>query len=90
MYKISIIPENSESIRTLNKETFEQMLLDNFGNYVIQRGINSATDEKRNQIFNMLVPLIPQLQKKPFGQKLLSKLFIQYPKLAMIMLNLPQ
>ena len=67
-----------------------QMLLDNFGNYVIQRGINSATDEKRNQIFNMLVPLIPQLQKKPFGQKLLSKLFIQYPKLAMIMLNLPQ
>ena len=74
----------------LNKEIFEQMLLDNFGNYVIQRGINSATDEKRNQIFNMLVPLIPQLQKKPFGQKLLSKLFIQYPKLAMIMLNLPQ
>ena len=72
------------------KEIFEQMLLDNFGNYVIQKAITAASDEKRNNLFNMLVPLIPEVQKKPYGQKLLSKLFIQYPKLAMIMLNLPQ
>ena len=72
------------------KEIFEQMLLDNFGNYVIQKAITAASDEKRNNLFNLLVPLIPEVQKKPYGQKLLSKLFIQYPKLAMIMLNLPQ
>ena len=72
------------------KEIFEQMLLDNFGNYVIQKAITAASDEKRNNLFNMLVPLITEVQKKPYGQKLLSKLFIQYPKLAMIMLNLPQ
>ena len=72
------------------KEIFEQMLLDNFGNYVIQKAITAASDETRNNLFNLLVPLIPEVQKKPYGQKLLSKLFIQYPKLAMIMLNLPQ
>ena len=40
-------------------------------------------DSEDCKFFKMLVPLIPQLQKLNFGQKLFSKLLIQYPKFSL-------
>ena len=72
----------------LIEENFHSMLLDSFGNYVVQKAI-SCSDEKTQEIFfKMLVDLIPQLQKLNFGQKLFSKLLIQYPNFSFYMLNM--
>ena len=72
----------------LIEENFHSMLLDSFGNYVVQKAI-SCSDEKTQEIFfKMLVNLIPQLQKLNFGQKLFSKLLIQYPNFSFYMLNM--
>lgn len=71
----------------LQGDTFERMLLGNFGNYVAQKVLAKADDNVKEVLFSKIVMCIPQLQQLPFGQKLLSKLLVQYPKLGLMMLN---
>ena len=72
----------------LIEDNFKKMLLDNFGNYVVQKAIISSNEETKDKFFKMIIPLIPQLQKLTFGQKLLSKLLIQHEKFSLYMLNI--
>ena len=72
----------------LIEDNFKKMLLDNFGNYVVQKAIISSNEEDKDKFFKMIIPLIPQLQKVNFGQKLLSKLLIQHQKFSLYMLNI--
>ena len=72
----------------LIQNNFQIILFDIFGNYVIQKAISVSDNQRKEKFFQILVPLIPQLQNLSFGQKLLSKILLQNPKLAMYMLNL--
>jgi hypothetical protein len=72
----------------LKKENFDKMLLDNYGNYVVQKAINKTEGETQDKFLKMIVDIVHNLEKVNFGQKLLSKLLIQYPKLKLFMLNL--
>ena len=72
----------------LIEENFKSILLDNFGNYVIQKAILSSDEETQDKFFKMIIPLIPELEKLNFGQKLLSKLLIQHSKFSLYMLNI--
>jgi hypothetical protein len=72
----------------LIQNNFQIILFDIFGNYVIQKAISVSDNQRKEKFFQILVPLIPQLQNLSFGQKLLSKLLLQNPKLTMYMLNL--
>ena len=74
----------------LQGNNFELMMLDNYGNYVAQKVLCKASEDDKHVLYNKIVTLIPRLQLLPYGQKLLSKLLIQYPKLAMIMLHVSQ
>ena len=74
--------------KILIEENFHTILLDNFGNYVVQKAIISSNEEDKDKFFKMIIPLIPQLQKVNFGQKLLSKLLIQHQKFSLYMLNI--
>ena len=65
----------------LKKEVFEKIILDKFGNYVVQKAIAKADNNRRNYMFQLLIPLIPNLKSQYFGQRLLSKLISQYPNL---------
>ena len=67
--------------KLLNKDIFEKIILDKFGNYVIQKAIAKADDNRRNYMFQLLIPLIPNLKNQYFGKRLLSKLALQYPNL---------
>ena len=71
----------------LKDNNFELILLNEYGNYVIQKALSKADKNKQNLLLKSLVPLVDKLQKKPFGQKLLQKLFIIYPKLSIYILN---
>jgi len=76
--------ENMKNIvldQLLNKDTFEKIILDKFGNYVVQKAIAKADDNRRNYMLQLLIPLIPSLKSQYFGKRLLSKLALQYPNL---------
>ena len=71
----------------LKDNNFENILLNEYGNYVVQKALNKSEQNKQHIMFKLLIQLIPKLQSLPFGQKLLSKLFILYPRLSIFILN---
>ena len=71
----------------IKNNNFEQILLNEFGNYVIQKALLKSDQNKQFIMFKLLATLVHKLQCLPFGQKLLSKLFILYPKLSIYILN---
>ena len=72
----------------IKSNNFEQILLNEYGNYVIQKALLKSDQIKQQLLFKLFVPLVHKLQCLPFGQKLLSKLFILYPRLSIYILNL--
>jgi hypothetical protein len=76
--------ENMKNIvldQFIKKEIFEKIILDKFGNYVVQKAISKADNNRKNYMLQLLIPLIPSLKNQYFGQRLLSKLIMQYPNL---------
>ena len=71
----------------MKEDNFKDLIFDKFGNYVIQKAISSVNDNTRIEMFKILIPLIPKLQKYTFGQKLLSKLILKYPNLSLYVLK---
>ena len=65
----------------MKKEIFEKIITDKFGNYVVQKAIAKADNNRKNYMLQLLIPLIPNLKSQYFGQRLLSKLILQYPNL---------
>ena len=65
----------------IKKDIFEKIISDKFGNYVVQKAIANADTNRRNYMLQLLLPLIPSLKYQYFGQRLLSKLILQYPNL---------
>ena len=62
----------------IQKDIFEKIILDKFGNYVVQKAIAKADNQRKNYMLQLLTPLIPNLKSQYFGQRLLSKLIMQY------------
>jgi hypothetical protein len=65
----------------IKKDIFEKIISDKFGNYVVQKAIANADSCRRNIMLQLIIPLIPSLKCQYFGQRLLSKLILQYPNL---------
>ena len=63
----------------MKKEIFEKIILDKFGNYVVQKAIASGNDNQKKILIDLLISFIPKLKNKYFGQKLLSKIEFYYP-----------
>ena len=71
-----------------NQYNFNNIFLNEYGNYVIQKAISLADDNKKDIFFKYIIQVIRQLQSLPFGPKLLSKLLMLYPKLSMYMISI--
>ena len=67
---------------------FNNIFLNEYGNYVIQKAISLADDEKKDIFFKYIIQVTRQLQTLPFGSKLLSKLLMNYPTLSMYILSI--
>ena len=65
----------------LQKDIFGKIVLDKFGNYVVQKALNKADNTRKNYMLQLLIPLIPNLKTQYYGQRLLNKLCSQYPNL---------
>ena len=81
-FRESIIKEFSKQY------IFNFIFLNEYGNYVIQKVLSLAEEDKRNIFFNYIIQARKKLKTLPFGPKLMSKLIINYPKLSMYLMGM--
>ena len=62
-------------------EIITDLILDEHGNYVMQKALYYADYEVKEEILKIVKPLIPKIRNTSFGDKLLNRLFSMYPKL---------
>ena len=62
-------------------EILEELILDEHGNYVIQKALHYAEGNIKDKMLRDIIPLIPKIRKVSFGDRLLSKLIATYPQL---------
>ena len=62
-------------------EVISELIVDEHGNYVIQKALHYADNDKKEEILKIISSLIPKIRSTPFGDNLLNKLFYEYPKL---------
>ena len=66
-----------------NQQIFNRVFLNEYGNYVIQKVLSLAKEDKKFIFLNYIIQVSKKLHTLPFGQKIISKLLINYPKLSM-------
>ena len=62
-------------------EIISDLILDEHGNYVIQKALYYSEYKNREIILNNIKPLIPKIRNTSFGEKLLYRLYSLYPNL---------
>ena len=66
-----------------DQNTFNCIFLNEYGNYVVQKALNLVNEEKKIMLFKYIIQASQKLSTFPFGNKLISKLLKNYPKLSM-------
>jgi hypothetical protein len=62
-------------------EIIADLILDEHGNYVVQKALFYADNKDKETILTNIIFLIPKIKNMPFGEKLLTRLFAGYPQL---------
>lgn len=62
-------------------EIVAELILDDHGNYVIQKVLQCADEDTKENILKNIIPLIPKIKEVTFGERLLNRLYISYPQL---------
>ena len=62
-------------------EILAELILDDHGNYVIQKALQCAEGKIKENMLKSIIPLIPKIKEVSFGERLLSKLYSNYPQL---------
>lgn len=64
-----------------NKGVVKSLIFDKFGNYVVQKAIDSAKDEKiKFYLLRLIAPMINDVKKENFGKQMCMKLCSKYPQ----------
>ena len=64
-----------------SNEIVTELILDDHGNYVIQKVLQCANDKIKEKILKVIFILIPKIKEVPFGERLLNRLLGSYPQL---------
>ena len=62
----------------IKNNQIKDMILDQFGNYVIQKAMSISDQEILNKIIEQIKPIVPELLLSNFGKKIINKLMHQY------------
>ena len=62
-------------------DVIADLILDEHGNYVIQKALFYADSRTKEIMLNNIISLLPKIKNAPFGEKLLIRLFATYPQL---------
>ena len=77
-------------IKAIGKaEIIAELIVDEHGNYVVQRALACADTEKQEEILGFIVPCVSKIKALSFGERVISKLISTYPQLGK-MLNTPR
>ena len=68
-------------------DVISDLIMDEHGNYVVQKALYYAEYKDKEVILNNIRPLIPKIKNTPFGDKLLYRLYSLYPQLNSNMNN---
>ena len=74
----------NESLRVLlydiimKKNVMNELICDRFGNYVIQKAIDTADEERQRRMIAMIIPMVEMIRREPFGRQLYVKLYNKY------------
>ena len=58
------------------------LILDEHGNYVVQKALYYADPKEKEIILNNIIMLTPKIRLTSFGEKLLNRLVLKYPMLS--------
>ena len=64
-----------------SNEIVTELILDDHGNYVIQKVLQCANDKIKEKILKIIFVLIPKIKEVSFGERLLNRLLSSYPQL---------
>ena len=62
-----------------NPEMIADLILDEHGNYVVQKALFYADQKEKEYILNNIAMLIPKIRSTSFGEKMLNRLVLNYP-----------
>ena len=82
-FDYSDAPARKKLIDALNsKEIISDLIIDEHGNYVIQKVLANADSKTQNEVLNIIIENIPNIQEVPFGERIINRLFMTYPQMA--------
>ncbi len=70
-----------------DKDIMNDLILDEHGNYVIQKVISCAEKSIQSKMIDNLIEIIPKLKNVSFGERILNRLSLIYPKLSNVLNN---
>ena len=74
--------------KIIEKENLKKLILDPYGNYIVQKALIHCNNKQQYEILNKISVLINELKSINFGIKLYKKLTIKYPILVNIIHSL--
>jgi len=64
------------------KENLRELILDEHGNYVVQKVLLLSDSKTKIAMLKLIVPLFDQLKARPYGERVINKLYASYPMIA--------
>ena len=73
---------NNLMMNVQKKENLRELILDEHGNYVVQKVLRLSEPKTKRVMLKMIISLFDKLKAYPFGERVINKLYITYPMIA--------
>lgn len=67
--------------KLMQPDSINDLILDEHGNYVIQKVLSCVNAETQRAMLQIIVPLFEKLKVLPFGERIINRLLVAYPHL---------
>ena len=66
----------------MRPEAISDLILDEHGNYVIQKVISLVDPASRKMMLSQIIPLFNKLKMVSYGERVINRLLMSYPELV--------
>jgi len=73
---------NNLMMNVQKKENLRELILDEHGNYVVQKVLRLSDPKTRKDMLKMIISLFDKLKAYSFGERVINKLYTTYPMIA--------
>ena len=84
-----LVKKSDESKEVINillndEKVVHELIIDKYGNYIIQRILSLIDNETRSNLIHKIVALYQEIKNLPFGPRIISKLHERYQEFTML------